>query len=106
MMFCLVGCGTVATHTETTTNMPLWKEPGRHYAGVRLDIDSLNDGLFGNVYDFQAFCAPIYLADLPLSSVADTVLLPFDRVHSPVTNTPPNTSLEPTATAPSVSTNK
>ena len=68
-----------------------------------MDIQALQTAWYGTDpggENLEELFFPEYLADLPLSAVADTILLPFDRVHSPVTNTPPNTALEPTSTAP------
>jgi uncharacterized protein YceK len=97
VMISLQGCSTIAMHTtEPTVGTLKWVEPNEHYAGFRSDIGSLNDGLFGNVYDLEALCTPIYLVDLPLSGVADTILFPFDRVQNPVTNAPPKAATEST----------
>jgi uncharacterized protein YceK len=99
----LQGCGTIAAHIPPPKGQPLPATSNGHYRGVRWDIGLLNTGLYmtdPGGENLEGLFLPLYLADLPLSGVADTILLPFDRVHSPVTNTPPNTALEPTATAP------
>src|ERR1017187_8368790 len=103
LMVGVQGCGTLAAHLPPPKGQPLPATSVGHYRGVRWDIGLLHTGLYETDpggENLEGLFLPLYLADLPLSGAADTVLFPFDRVHSPVTNTPPNTALEPTATAP------
>jgi uncharacterized protein YceK len=103
LMVSLQGCGTIASYFPPPKGQPLPATSTGRYRGVRLDIEDLQTAWYGTDpggENLEELFFPLDLADLPLSGVADTILLPFDRVHSPVTNTPPNTTLEPTATAP------
>lgn len=74
----LPGCGTIASHAPPRTGQPLPATSTGHYRGVRWDI-----GLIKDVYIFT----PYYLADIPGSFIADTVLFQFDSAHNPVNNT-------------------
>ena len=97
------GCGTIASRMPPPKGQPLPTTSSGHYRGVRWDTGLLDAGLGQTdpgAENLETLFLPLYLADLPLSGVADTVLLPFGRVHNPITNAPPNTSLEPTPTAP------
>jgi uncharacterized protein YceK len=77
----LIGCGTMMSKQDrnrgfgTTTTANDWGIP---YSGVRsfnyVFIECKWEGL-------QALVLPFYLIDLPISFVADTLLLPIDIVH-------------------------
>ncbi len=91
LMVGVQGCGTMAAHLPPPKGQPSPATSFGHYRGIRCDIGLLNTGLHETDpggENLESLFLPVYLADLPLSGVADTVLLPFDEV-SPTTNAPP-----------------
>ncbi len=62
------GCGTIAAHKYKNSEME------GVYQGVRLDCDIFPGG--------DAYPFPLVVFDLPLSLVADTLVLPYDIIHS------------------------
>ena len=103
VMVGLQGCGTLASRLPPPKDRPLPTTSIGHYRGVRWDIELLDTGV-GRTdpggENLESGFLPFYLADLPLSGIADTVLLPFERVRNPVTNAPPSTTLESPPTSP------
>ena len=94
-IFSLAGCGTLDGHLNTPSNIPNPIIGAKYYRGVKSDIWYLKDGYLHliadpNDCDLEQLLAPIYVADLPLSCVADTLCLPLDKDLDPATNEPPN----------------
>jgi uncharacterized protein YceK len=79
-----VGCGTV--HNLNPAGETLIKGPGqdeppkttRVFGGVRSDWKGMNTLNWNDEYSFLNFVVlPLYVADLPLSLIGDTVTLPY-----------------------------
>jgi uncharacterized protein YceK len=85
------GCGTIASHLPPPKGEPLPATAIGQYRGVQWDLKLLDTGVRmtdPGAENLETLFLPLYLADLPLSAVADTILLPFDKVHTSTTNAP------------------
>ena len=94
-VFILTGCGSIAGHFNTPPNVPNPIAGAKYYRGVKQDVWCLKDGIltqfgYGEDHEIEELCTPIYIADLPLSCVADTLCLPIDAHLPPATNEPPD----------------
>jgi len=83
LALCLSGCGTVynlgGEHSQTS--------PGIIYGGVQVAAWTMGSALTsdnGCVINLPAYWFPLGLIDLPLSLVADTMLLPGTLVYAAV----------------------
>ncbi len=81
VLVALCGCGTITSRT---------KGLGRPYSGFGYDMEKLStaEGWFGSTAEGNASGVPVFIPggvfwalDIPLSLVADTLLLPVDAVQ-------------------------
>ena len=105
LVFC-GGCSTLLAHNSAKTvkpGDPSYEYTRGVYRGARSDclfmFANPKEPVNGNLRSL-VFC--FGFVDFPFSLVADTLFLPFDLASYSM-NTPSNTALEPTPTAPSVS---
>jgi uncharacterized protein YceK len=94
-IFSVAGCGTFAGHLNSPSNIPNPIAGAKYYRGVKWDIWLLKDGILNpcatdESQGIEQLCAPIYVADLPVSCAADTLLIPLDAHVDPATNEPPD----------------
>jgi uncharacterized protein YceK len=85
----VTGCGTVATHVMSPSERP----PGTFglYRGTKFDAFMLNGickSKEAEAWGYGVVFGPIVICDLPLSVVADTIMLPFDAFSNAATNAP------------------
>ena len=71
------GCGTLKNLNPTPTGEGEIPPPTRIYGGVRQDWTELKTLDFGDVACINLYFLPLYLADLPLSLIGDTLTLPY-----------------------------
>ena len=88
MLVLCSGCGTVVNHTTDTMTR------AGAYSGVRLDADTISYASELNSEGKHGACwmIPFLVIDMPISAVADTLLLPYDLTQDkpqpqPSTNT-------------------
>ena len=107
LCFC-AGCGTYVARSKNGKFFTYGEILPRCYPATYVD-----GALIGGSFTTQdpdisgaARCASFIggVVDMPISVVTDTLGLPYDLSKSSETNGPPNQALQPTATAPSVST--
>jgi len=75
MLALCAGCGTVVNHTTDTMTR------AGAYSGVRLDADTISYASQTNSEgSYGVWMIPFLAIDMPISAVADTLLLPYDLI--------------------------
>ncbi|MBN8431568.1 YceK/YidQ family lipoprotein [Microbulbifer salipaludis] len=74
--FNVVGCGTIVRTGFDNTPNPCKKELSYVFGGVKLDSMHICTAAASHS-NFRKIIIPFALVDLPLSAIADTVILPY-----------------------------